>query len=91
LSNGLLLFLLLVHGYFRVQADLPMLQQMGLIVRNLEITDLCLATEAWYTRHLSLADWHTPFQDHPLALEHFPTGSLLGPPAMMRKANGQVD
>jgi hypothetical protein len=22
---------------------------------------------------------HAPFQDHPLSLEHFPSGSLLGP------------
>jgi hypothetical protein len=22
---------------------------------------------------------HAPFQDHPMSLEHFPSGSLLGP------------
>jgi hypothetical protein len=50
------------------------------LVRELRLTDLCLFTEARYTRHPSQADLHTPFQDHPLALEHFPSGSLLGPP-----------
>jgi len=50
------------------------------IVRELGLTDLCLATEARYTRHPSQADIHAPFQDHPMALEHFPSGSLLPPP-----------
>ena len=49
-------------------------------VRTLSLTDLALFTEAHYTRHPSLADWHTPFQSHPGALEHFPSGSLVPPP-----------
>lgn len=48
-------------------------------LRNLQVTDLCLSTEARYTRHLAMADRHAPFQDHPLALEHFPSGSLILP------------
>lgn len=51
------------------------------LVRELGLTDLGLFTEARYTRHPSQADWHSPFQDHPAALEHFPTGSLMTPPA----------
>lgn len=54
-------------------------------VKSLELTDLSLFTEARYTRHLTQADRHTAFQDHPLALEHFPSGSLVGPPAMLSK------
>ncbi len=54
------------------------------MVRDLELTDLCLCTEARYTRHPSQADRHTPFQDHPMSLEHFPTGSVIGPPAALR-------
>ena len=27
-----------------------------------------------------MADLHSPFQDHPVALEHFPSGSLVTPP-----------
>lgn len=49
------------------------------LVQSLGLTDLCLFTEARYTRHPTQADLHTPFQDHPLALEHFPTGSLVPP------------
>lgn len=44
------------------------------------LSDLCLVTEARYTRHLSQADVHAPFQDHPMALEHFPSGAILSPP-----------
>ncbi len=49
-------------------------------VRALGLTDLCLFTDASYTRHLALADLHAPLQEHPLCLEHFPAGSLTGPP-----------
>jgi hypothetical protein len=50
------------------------------LTSRLALTDLALFTEARYTRHLSQADRHAAFQDHPGALEHFPTGSLAGPP-----------
>lgn len=52
--------------------------EAGLAAR-LGLTDLCLFTEARYTRHLSQADLHSAFQDHPLAFEHFPSGSLTAP------------
>lgn len=44
------------------------------------LTDPALFNEARYSRHASQADRHAPFQDHPLALEHFPAGSLVPPP-----------
>ncbi|MCK7500019.1 MAG: hypothetical protein MZW92_64010 [Comamonadaceae bacterium] len=56
-----------------------------------ELTDLCLFTEARYTRHPSQADLHSAFQDHPLALEHFPTGSLIVPPAGIARAYEKLD
>jgi hypothetical protein len=56
------------------------LRERAAEARALELTDLCLFTEARYTRHLSQADLHTPFQDHPFAFEHFPSGSLVLPP-----------
>ena len=49
------------------------------LVHRLTLTDLALFTEARYTRHPSLADLASPFQDHPMALEHFPSGSLVPP------------
>ncbi|MCW8907487.1 MAG: hypothetical protein OQL28_09560 [Sedimenticola sp.] len=50
------------------------------LVARFQLTDPALFTEARYTRHLSQADGHAAFQDHPVAIEHFPSGSLLPPP-----------
>ncbi len=49
-------------------------------VRRFGLTDLCLFTEARYTRNPAVADFHAAFQDHPMALEHFPSGSFVPPP-----------
>lgn len=56
------------------------LERTADLVRRLELTDLCLFTEARYTRHPSMADVNSPFQDSPLSLEHYPSGSLMAPP-----------
>jgi len=56
----------------------------GAQLRSLHVTDLCLATEARYTRHPAMADRHAPFQEHPLSLEHFPSGALILPPLPTR-------
>jgi hypothetical protein len=52
---------------------------MRVMAAQFGLTDLALFTEARYTRHPSQADLHSAFQDHPLALEHFPSGSLIPP------------
>jgi len=52
-------------------------------LRSLHVTDLCLVTEARYSRHPAMADRHAAFQEHPLALEYFPSGSLITPPALL--------
>ncbi len=70
----------LLHARARGRSDLPRLQRNADLVRRLELTDLCLFTEAQYTRHPAVTVLHTPFQDHPLSFEHFPSGSLSGPP-----------
>jgi hypothetical protein len=54
--------------------------QRAELVAELDLTDLTLFTEARYTRHPSQADLHSAFQDHPLALEHFPSGSVVPAP-----------
>ena len=71
------------------QAD--RLEQTREQVSKLELTDLSLFTEARYTRHLTQADLHTAFQDHPFAFEHFPSGSLVTPPAIIRKTNESIN
>jgi len=49
------------------------------------LTDLCLATEARYTRHPAVSDSLAPFMDHPGSLEHFPTGSFWAWPGENQK------
>jgi hypothetical protein len=57
------------------------------LAAKLKLTDLCIFTEARYTRHPAMADHHAAFQDHPAALEHFPSGALLIPPANQGRKN----
>ena len=61
------------------RTELPARQAL---VRALGLTDLALWSEARYTRHPSQADLFTPFQGFPGAPEHFPAGSIVGPPAV---------
>lgn len=70
----------------RQKAAAPAVAERAGMVRALGLTDLVLFTEARYTRHPSQADRHTAFQDHPMALEHFPSGALLLPPPALREA-----
>jgi hypothetical protein len=77
-SNMLLLAVIVLFaskGENHVEAEMK-----RTLVRELQLTDLCIFTEARYTRHPAMADNHAPFQEHPTALDHFPSGSLLLPP-----------
>jgi hypothetical protein len=89
--NIVLFFLMLIHASAGKEEATKSIQEKGEMVRSLELTDLCLFTEARYTRHLSQADFHAPFQDSPASLEHFPSGSLVMPPRFMRKINENLD
>jgi hypothetical protein len=82
--------LVLADGQCRQTAMHPEIERTAALVKRLELTDLCLFTEASYTRHLALADRHTPFQDDPMSLEHFPSGSLAGPPEHLRTHHGTI-
>jgi hypothetical protein len=82
LGLGLCLFLLtLADAAWRGRDPGEALRPGVELVAGLGLTDLALFTEARYTRHLTQADLHSAFQDHPLALDHFPSGSLVPPPA----------
>lgn len=67
------------------------LAESGALAARLGLTDLSLFTEARYTRHPTQADLHSAFQDHPLAFEHFPSGSLMPPPRMLTKEYENLD
>lgn len=72
-------------------ADAERIAATAALVERLGLTDLALFTEARYTRHPTQADLQSAFQDHPVALEHFPTGSLLPPPAGILSAYEHLD
>jgi len=69
-----------LHASAEQDRRAPEQEGRAALVRRLGLTDLCLFTEARYTRHLSQADRFSPFQEHPASLEHFPSGSIAGPP-----------
>ncbi len=80
LVNLLLFAALLLHARYRQSTAAVEIREKGAMVKKLSLTDLCLFTEARYTRHPAMADRFAPFQDHPGAMEHFPSGSLTTPP-----------
>ena len=83
--------LLMVDAGFRQRANRPLIESRAALVKTLQLTDLCLFTEARYARHLSQADLHTAFQDYPMSMEHFPAGSFTQPPAGIRTMHEEVD
>ncbi|MDK9716662.1 MAG: hypothetical protein OEL57_01995 [Trichlorobacter sp.] len=87
LTTGLVLLLLMgIHARTSRISRQTELQERAMLVHRLRLTDLCLFTEARYTRHPAMADLHAPFQDHPSALEHFPSGSLVTPPVTLQRS-----
>lgn len=79
--NIVLVALLAVHARYSQSMAVPGRLERAGLARTLKLTDLCLFTEARYTRHPAMADRFAPFQDHPGAMEHFPSGSLVTPPS----------
>jgi len=91
MSLNLVLFcLMFAHASLRKRIDLPGLREKSEMVRRLGLTDLCLFTDARYTRHPSMADLNTPFQDYPMSFEHFPSGSIMPPPPHLRERSASV-
>jgi hypothetical protein len=54
-------------------------KQMRLLVKRFGLSDVCIASEARYIRHLAVSDPVSPYMDHPGAIEHFPSGSFWVP------------
>lgn len=77
-------FLMFAHAGYLNEKVRPARDEKARMVERLELTDLCLFTDARYARHPSMADLHTAFQDSPLSVEHFPSGTLILPPPHLR-------
>ena len=80
-----LAMVLAIHPMLGVSQRDSIRAEAKVLVQTLRLTDLCLFTEARYTRHLSQADLHSAFQSHPMAFEHFPSGSLVLPPVVIHR------
>ena len=78
------LTLLFAHGAAERRDQALVLNEKRLIVERLGLTDLCLFTDARYTRNPAMADRSSPFQDNPMSLDYFPSGSVLPPPPHLR-------
>lgn len=77
---GLLFCAAMLHAFLATTSRSSGIAEARALVGQLGLSDLTLFTEARYSRHPSMADLHTPFQDHPVSLDHFPSGSLIAPP-----------
>jgi len=90
ITGVLLICLMFMDAAVSQRHDRDGVRERRAIVGVLALTDLCLSTEARYTRHPSMADSNTPFQDHPLSLDHFPSGAIITPPPHLQlQATGE--
>lgn len=76
------------HASLIREVDNRKMATMKKMVAKLGLSDLCLFTDARYTRHPVMADLNTPFQDHPMSMEHFPSGSLVTIPPHLNRRTG---
>lgn len=76
------------HRRARLDTDI---REAASLAGRLGLTDICLTTEANYTRHPTQADIHTPFLDGPFGFDHFPSGAVIGPPAHLGKRHEKRD
>ncbi len=82
-------FVFYALGRQRLRIQEENIELFDIVTSGLGLTDLCVATEARYTRHPAVSDPIAPFMDHPGALEHFPTGSFWAPPLLRTSAGAQ--
>lgn len=81
---GFLIALLAIHPAVTRETANRRINLQRQLTSRLGLTDICLFTEAAYLRHPNLADRFTPFQNHPLALSHFPSEGFVLPPEHIR-------
>lgn len=77
----LLCFLLVLQrGYVqKSKSHKTHLNNQSIAVATFGVSDLCLSTEARYTRHLMASDKVVVGMDHPGGLDHFPSTIFWAP------------
>ncbi len=86
-TTGVFIFVF-VYAALERREDSSFIRERITMAQRYGLTDLCIFTDARYARNPALADLSTPFQDHPGSLEHFPSGSTIAPPAVIRHDSG---
>lgn len=79
---------LFISSYQRRNKQKEITHLYDIAAAGIGLTDLCISTEARYTRHPAVSDPVVPFMDYPGAIEHFPTGSFWAPPENLFKLDG---
>ena len=69
-----------VHAAATAPREAARMAKSAALVKAAGLTDLALFPEARYTRHPSMADLHTAFQNAPMSFEHFPAGTFAPRP-----------
>ncbi len=79
-----------VHARLSRDSHLDRVRKSSSLVREYGLTDLSLFMEARYTRHPSQADLFSAFQNHPGAMDSFPSGSFLAPPEHLLEDSREI-
>ncbi len=74
------LAVLSVHAIVCSREGADLFREEKQMVEDIRLTDICLFTDARYTRNPSMADIHSSFQDSPMSMDCFPSGALIVPP-----------
>jgi len=78
---------LVVHSSRQIEKQQENGELFDVTTSGIGLTDLCVSTEARYTRHPAVSDPVVPFMDHPGAIEHFPTGSFWTAPSLKKHSD----
>ena len=70
---------LIAASHLRLAGSEEARNRMLSVIEVFGLSDLCIATDARYIRHLAVSDQVAPFMDHPGAIEYFPSGSFWVP------------
>jgi hypothetical protein len=82
---GVVLFYLLSSAFLLVvkidkeERGARVVSSLKTVVTTFGVSDLCLSTEARYTRHPAISDRVVPVMDHPGAIDHFPSTLFWAP------------
>ena len=81
LGIGILMAVAVLDSHYRRSVYNEQIGERLALQKIVGLTDLSITTAARYLRHYSLTDMTTPFQDYPVAMDHFPAGFAFAAPS----------